>query len=146
MARILIVDDHENTRFTLSMILKKEGFQLEEAEDGEKAITLITQDNFDLVLTDLKMEKVVRGVGGGRGTQGEDWRERQGKGPEKRAVSVDLGTGNDLLFRDHRDVPDHEERSAGKDDELSHKPFIDRPVQVQGKGGAVIKLNEVVSH
>lgn len=57
MARILIVDDHENTRFTLSMILKKEGFQLAEAEDGQKAITLISQDNFDLVVTDLKMEK-----------------------------------------------------------------------------------------
>ncbi|MDZ7260724.1 MAG: sigma-54 dependent transcriptional regulator [candidate division KSB1 bacterium] len=58
MARILIVDDHENTRFTLSVILKKEGFQLVEAEDGQKAITLISQDNFDLVITDLKMEKV----------------------------------------------------------------------------------------
>ncbi len=58
MARILIIDDHENTRFTLSMILKKEGFQVAEANDGQRAITLINRDNFDLVITDLKMEKV----------------------------------------------------------------------------------------
>ena len=58
MTKILIVDDHENTRFTLSMILKKEGFKLTEAESGQNAIQLINQENFDIVITDLKMEKV----------------------------------------------------------------------------------------
>lgn len=58
MTKILIVDDHENTRFTLSMILKKEGFNLTEAESGQNAIHLINQENFDIVITDLKMEKV----------------------------------------------------------------------------------------
>jgi DNA-binding NtrC family response regulator len=58
MTKILIVDDHENTRFTLSMILKKEGFKLSEADSGPSAIQLINQENFDIVITDLKMDKV----------------------------------------------------------------------------------------
>ena len=58
MNRILVVDDHENTRFTISVILKKEGFHISDAKNGEQALKLINQNNFDLVITDIKMEKI----------------------------------------------------------------------------------------
>ena len=41
MARILIVDDEKSIRETLREILDYEGYEIEEAEDGEKALNLI---------------------------------------------------------------------------------------------------------
>ena len=55
---ILIVDDDEKIREFLSDILKEEGYEITTAEDGEKAIDLLKNRNFQLVLTDLKMPKV----------------------------------------------------------------------------------------
>lgn len=58
MSKILIIDDHFNSRFVLVKILKKEGFDVSDAESGEKAIQLINKENYDLIITDLKMDKV----------------------------------------------------------------------------------------
>jgi two-component system response regulator HydG len=55
MARILIVDDHKNMRVTLGLILRREGHDVAEAEDGEQAVTMLSE-GVDLVLTDLKMK------------------------------------------------------------------------------------------
>ena len=55
---ILIVDDDEKIREFLSDILEEEGYEITTAEDGEKAIDLLKNRNFQLVLTDLKMPKV----------------------------------------------------------------------------------------
>ncbi len=55
MARILVVDDQRNMRTTLSMMLRSSGHEVAEAEDGDAAIERVAQDNYDLVLTDLKM-------------------------------------------------------------------------------------------
>ena len=38
--RILVVDDEERIRRLLKMYLEKEGYQIEEAEDGETALSL----------------------------------------------------------------------------------------------------------
>ena len=58
MARLLIVDDEENIRETLKEILEYEGYEIEEAPDGEKALTLIKKFNYDAVLADIKMPKI----------------------------------------------------------------------------------------
>ncbi len=58
MAKILVVDDDKNNRITLSIILKNEGYHVEEAENGKVAIEKITKNHYDLVITDLKMEGV----------------------------------------------------------------------------------------
>jgi two-component system, NtrC family, nitrogen regulation response regulator NtrX len=58
MARILIVDDEESIRETLREILEYEGYEIEEASDGEKAISLIKKFNYDAVLSDIKMPKL----------------------------------------------------------------------------------------
>lgn len=58
MARILIVDDETSIRETLREILEYEDYEIEEAEDGEKALALIKKFNYDVVLADIKMPKL----------------------------------------------------------------------------------------
>ena len=54
--RILIVDDEHNTREALARYLKMR-FDVTAAEDGGAAIELLRHEDFDLVLTDLRMPK-----------------------------------------------------------------------------------------
>ncbi|MBU8901980.1 MAG: sigma-54 dependent transcriptional regulator [Victivallales bacterium] len=51
---LLIVDDERNTRDALRRYFSKE-FEITTAEDGLVAINLLKNNNYDLVLTDLKM-------------------------------------------------------------------------------------------
>lgn len=54
--RILIVDDHEDNRYTLRRRLKREGYaNCVEAENGQQAVELLEKEAFDLVLLDLMM-------------------------------------------------------------------------------------------
>lgn len=55
-ATILIVDDEGSMRLTLSMLLKREGYRVVEAEGGEDAVRRLEREIFDMVITDLKME------------------------------------------------------------------------------------------
>jgi len=54
-ARILVVDDEPNARSALAEILKAEGYAVETAADGFKALARVSDFDPDLVLTDLKM-------------------------------------------------------------------------------------------
>jgi DNA-binding NtrC family response regulator len=54
-ARILVVDDEANARNALAEILKEEGYAVETAADGFKALARAHEFGPDLVLTDLKM-------------------------------------------------------------------------------------------
>jgi DNA-binding NtrC family response regulator len=56
-ASILVVDDEKDICKALNFILSKEGYAVKEAYNGEMAIDLIKQENFDIVMTDIKMEK-----------------------------------------------------------------------------------------
>ena len=55
---ILVVEDEDIARRNLEHILKKEGYEVVTTNSGTKALDLLRQRDFDLVLTDLKMEKV----------------------------------------------------------------------------------------
>lgn len=55
--KLLIVDDERAIRRTLKEILEFEGYQLDEAEDGEQALQKIRAQHYDLVLMDVKMPK-----------------------------------------------------------------------------------------
>ena len=57
-AAILIVEDEDIARKNLEHILKKEGYEIVAADTGMKALNLLKEKSFDLVITDLKMEKV----------------------------------------------------------------------------------------
>jgi DNA-binding response OmpR family regulator len=53
--RILIVDDEEVIRKFLRIHLTKLGYEVTEAEDGEKAIEKIGGEKFDLIICDVMM-------------------------------------------------------------------------------------------
>ena len=55
---ILVVEDEEIARKNLSHILKKTGYDVISVNNGARAIKLLHSRVFDLVITDLKMEKV----------------------------------------------------------------------------------------
>ena len=57
--RILVVDDNDDNRYTLTLYLELEGYtNIETAQDGEEAIARLKAERFDLVLLDLQMPKV----------------------------------------------------------------------------------------
>ena len=56
--RVLIVDDEENFRHMLSVILKKEGYDVEAASNGEEALQKVTLSPYDEVLCDIRMPKM----------------------------------------------------------------------------------------
>jgi len=56
--KILIVDDELLMRNFLMEALKRKGIEAVSAEDGEKAIKLLAEQSFDMVITDLKMSKM----------------------------------------------------------------------------------------
>jgi len=55
-ARLLVVDDEESLRITTAAIFEKEGYIVDTASSGDQAIALLSQTDYDLVLTDLHME------------------------------------------------------------------------------------------
>jgi CheY-like chemotaxis protein len=56
--RILVVDDEKEIReMLLKALTRLTEFRVELAGDGEEALKKIEQEDFDLVLTDLKMPK-----------------------------------------------------------------------------------------
>ena len=57
MEKILVVDDEKGLREVLSIMLKRTGYAVTEASDGEEAIGHINKEIFDLVITDLRMPK-----------------------------------------------------------------------------------------
>ena len=57
MPTILVVDDEASIRRTLKEILEYEDFEVDEAEDGEAALSAMKKAHYDVVLLDVKMPK-----------------------------------------------------------------------------------------
>lgn len=55
MAKILVIDDERSIRNTLKEILEFEKFEVVVAENGNEGIALIEQNEFDVILCDVKM-------------------------------------------------------------------------------------------
>lgn len=55
MEHILIVDDSLDNRNLLKVILKKQGYALMEAENGEEALQTARESQPDLILLDIVM-------------------------------------------------------------------------------------------
>jgi two-component system nitrogen regulation response regulator NtrX len=58
MAKILIIDDERAIRNTLREILEYEEYQVEDVDNGTDALELIRKNEYDLVLCDIKMNKM----------------------------------------------------------------------------------------
>ena len=59
MSKILIVEDEDSIRRVLKKVLSEEDskYKLDEAANGEEAISLIKSQHYDLILCDIKMPK-----------------------------------------------------------------------------------------
>ena len=60
MSKILIIEDEASIRRVLTKIISEESdtYQVEEAEDGLHGIEKIKDNDYDLVLCDIKMPKM----------------------------------------------------------------------------------------
>ena len=57
-SRILVVDDEAIARENLEHVLRKDGYHVETADSGINALKKLSNTEFDLVMTDLKMKQV----------------------------------------------------------------------------------------
>jgi DNA-binding NtrC family response regulator len=53
--RVLVVEDEAAIRLALTGLLRREGYDVEQAESGDKALAKLRTEPFDLVLTDLAL-------------------------------------------------------------------------------------------
>lgn len=56
--RILVVDDEQIARANLEYVLKKDGYEVDSAENGLEAYEKVVARDYDLILADLKMDKM----------------------------------------------------------------------------------------
>ena len=56
-SRILIADNDRDTRNSLAALLTDKGFVCVKAGDGEEAIKYVKEDNFDIMIVDIKLPK-----------------------------------------------------------------------------------------
>ncbi len=55
MLRILIVDDDANVRHMLSLMLRRSGYEIDEAEDGAQALRKALKTSYDAAIVDYRM-------------------------------------------------------------------------------------------
>jgi two-component system response regulator AtoC len=53
--RVLVIDDEEDIRHMLTMLLRKEGYEVDAAADGASALDILEARDFDLALCDVRM-------------------------------------------------------------------------------------------
>jgi two-component system, cell cycle response regulator DivK len=53
--RVLVVEDHEDNRQILRVLLGSAGYQMVEAHDGETALTTAASERPDLILMDIQL-------------------------------------------------------------------------------------------
>lgn len=58
MSRLLIVDDQESITFSMGVLLKQAGYRVDICADPVRAVQLAQQCNYDVVIADLRMEKM----------------------------------------------------------------------------------------
>ncbi len=56
--RILVVDDEESIREFFEIMLKREGYSIRCAVDGQEALDILKKESFDLIISDIQMPKV----------------------------------------------------------------------------------------
>lgn len=57
-ARILVADDEERIRRLLQMVLSREGLKVDEAADGNTALQLLAEQQYDLLILDLMLPEI----------------------------------------------------------------------------------------
>ena len=86
--KILIVDDEDSLRLSLASILEFEGYEVQTAEDGFKAIELAKKEDFDIMFSDIRMPGI---------TGTETFKEIKKIKPDIVAVMMTAYALNDLI-------------------------------------------------
>ena len=58
MGKVLVVDDEPKMRHLLSMMIERGGHTVKQAEDGEQALEMVLKNDYDIVITDIKMPRM----------------------------------------------------------------------------------------
>ncbi len=53
--RILVVDDEDNVRHSISTLLKLKGYEVQEASEGKQALEVFRREQIDMVICDVRM-------------------------------------------------------------------------------------------
>ncbi|MBI2352096.1 MAG: response regulator [Deltaproteobacteria bacterium] len=56
--KVLIVEDHPDTRSVLALVMERWGFEVAEARNGRDALIMVEQNGFDLMVVDMAMPLV----------------------------------------------------------------------------------------
>jgi CheY-like chemotaxis protein len=54
-ARVLVVDDERSMRELLSIVLRRDGYDVMVAEDGAGALEILGRQSVDILITDIRM-------------------------------------------------------------------------------------------
>jgi DNA-binding NtrC family response regulator len=87
--KILIVDDEDSLRLSLASILELEGYEVETAEDGYKAIELAKKKDFNILFSDIRMPGI---------TGNETFKEIKKIKPDIIGVMMTAYALNDLII------------------------------------------------
>lgn len=55
MKKILVIEDDKIINNIIEFLLKKEGYIIEVAKDGNEGFAMINQNNYDLIITDIML-------------------------------------------------------------------------------------------
>ncbi len=56
--RVLVIEDHEGILEVLSVVLTRKGFDVRQEIDGQKAMSLLEAEKFDVVVCDLMLSNI----------------------------------------------------------------------------------------
>ncbi|MBR3655332.1 MAG: response regulator [Elusimicrobia bacterium] len=87
--KILIVDDEDSLRLSLASILELEGYEVQTAEDGFKAIELAKKEEFNILFSDIRMPGI---------TGNETFKEIKKIKPDIIGVMMTAYALNDLII------------------------------------------------
>jgi CheY-like chemotaxis protein len=102
--RVMIVDDDEDARKRLRLMLETENWQVTEASDGQDALTKLDQHRPELILLDLLMPVM----------DGFEFSLQMGRSPSWRQIPVVVLTAKDITAEDRLRLNGHVERILQK--------------------------------
>ena len=113
--KIVLVDDNTDYLFTMETFLKRNGFEVLTADDGQKGLDLIRREKPDIVLLDVMMESLFSGF--------ELCKKLRTEAELKHIPIIGISGMGDELGINYKQWPDFEY--------FSPDAFLDKPVDKQ---------------